>query len=144
MSDPVVAILGIAAGGVAVVAARAIFLWIRKGPGPIDRMTGRDLRELSFLQYEALTAKVELLGQQFKHREAFSSAELAACVTRLEGALEDTQGIATALEHMAQILERDNRLDDAQRAKIAKIRAKINRGIAALPAQSGSSGQGDV
>ncbi len=91
----------------------------------------------------ALTARIDSLDRQIEQGST-SAQELSASVGKLEASLSTVREIATRLERTAGALERDQRLDDTQRAKLARVRRKIAQGIRAIPAgQAGSSGEDD-
>jgi len=90
-----------------------------------------------------LEARIGLLIERTDLRSE-STRDLAASVGKLEIALAEIQACAARLGRSAEILERDARLDDKQRAALAKIRTKIARGLlASHTAQAGSSGEDD-
>jgi hypothetical protein len=112
-----------------------------------DRATGALIENARSLAI--LAAKVDALERRAERPDRERAEELTAAVGQVVEALADVREIATRLEHTAEALEHDARLDPTSREKLARVRMKIARGLwasrptATSGSTSGSSGEDD-
>lgn len=125
-------------------AVRWIRRWKEGSRGEPERTGDQATRALieNAQRLAVLSDRVESLGNR-----GFDVARLETAAASLNALssqiVRDLLETSRHLERTAEILERDARLDESQRAKLAKIRSKISRGLATSSARSGSSGEDD-